>query len=517
MSPPNELLKEIRLNHYVNKLKLMMRFILLITISIISISVSAQEKVIQLTLQDVIDIANKQSIDAFRQKNMYLSSYWAFKYYKADRLPNVLIGADPFSYNNSIRQDYDYTNQQWIYSQQNNLNSKASLRMSQNVAATGGSFTASTDLAMSKNFIGEKETWYTANQINVGYRQRINGYNSMRWQSKIEPIKFEKAKKDLIQSMEDIAVKATGKFFAMIDAQIEINISTTNLANADTLYQLGKGRYQVGTVTQDELLNMELTLTNAKLALTKANQGLVRARSDLNSFLALEKGTIIECVLPSKVSANLQIDVDEAIQKAMQNNPDVISQEQRLLEQDRNVAQTKAQNGLSVDVNAQAGLNQKGLTIEDAYQNPNRFQNIALVGLSVPILDWGRRKGAVLMAKSDREVVRNSINQERIDFQQSVLMNVMEFNLQSDQVLSSAKADTIARMGYDVTMRRFKIGKLDVTKLNLARNDVETARRAYISSLRKYWTNYFTIRQLTLYDFDKRNDLTVDFDKIPTE
>jgi outer membrane protein TolC len=408
-------------------------------------------------------------------------------------------------------------NQNWTYSNQNNLNSKASVKMSQNVGLTGGSFTASTDLQMSKNFIGDKETWYTANQINIGYRQRINGYNAMRWESKIEPLQFERAKKDLIQSMEDIALKATGKFFTMIDAQIEVNISTTNLANADTLYQLGKGRYQVGTVTQDELLNLELGLMNAKLAVTRSKQGLVRARSDLNSFLALEKGTVVECILPSNTSTTLQIDVDQAIQKAMESNPDVLSQEQRLLEQDQIVAQTKAQNGLSMDVSTSAGLNQKGMVIEDAYKNPNQFLNLALVGISVPILDWGKRKGAVLMAKSNREVVRNGINQERIDFQQSIVMNVMEFNLQTEQVLSSAKADTIAKMGYEVTMRRFKIGKLDVTKLNLARNDVETARRAYISSLRKYWTNYYTIRQLTLFDFENQNDLTVDFDKIPTE
>jgi outer membrane protein TolC len=495
----------------------MIRFIILISISILSISLPAQENVVKLSLQDVIDLASQQSIDAFRQKNMYRSSYWAFRNYKANRLPFLTFGADPLVYSNSIRQDYDYVNQNWIYSEQNNLNSKASLKMSQNVGLTGGSFTASTDLAMSKNFIGEKETWYTANQISVGYRQRINGYNAMRWESKIEPLQFEQAKKDLIQSMEDIALKATGKFFAMIDAQIEVNISTTNLANADTLYQLGKGRYQVGTVTQDELLNLELGLMNAKLYVTRAKQGLVRARSDLNSFLALEKGTVVECILPSNLTTNLQVDVDQAIQKAMESNPDVLSQQQRLLEQDRIVAQTKAQNGLSMDLNTSAGLNQKGMVIEDAYKNPNQFLNLAVVGISVPILDWGRRKGEVLMAKSNREVVRNSINQERIDFQQSVMMNVMEFNLQSEQVLSSAKADTIAKMGYEVTMRRFKIGKLDVTKLNLARNDVETARRAYIGSLRKYWTNYYTIRQLTLFDFENQTDLTVDFDKIPTE
>jgi outer membrane protein TolC len=69
-------------------------------------------------------------------------------------------------------------------------------------------------------------------------------------------------------------------------------------------------------------------------------------------------------------------------------------------------------------------------------------------------------------------------------------------------------------MGFDVTMRRFKIGKLDVTKLNLARNDLENARRAFINALRKYWISYYQIRQLTLFDFDKGSDLTADFDKV---
>ena len=495
----------------------MIRYLILLTLSVLSFSLTAQEKVVRLTLEDVIGIASRQSIDAFRQKNMYLSSYWAFKYYKADKRPFLGIDANPFSYSNSIRQDYVPDSQTWTYGQQKNFTSDASLKMSQNVGLTGGRFSVSSDLGMSKNFIGDKSTFYSANQLSVGYSQTVNGFNGLRWKAKIEPLKFERAKKDLIQSMEDIGVKATGKFFQMIDAQIEVNIAVTNLANADTLYQLGKGRYQVGTVTQDELLNMELTQMNAKLAVTKANQGIVRARSDLNSFLALEKGTIVECILPSTISSQLQIDVDEAIQMAMKNNPDVLSQEQRLLEADRNVAQTKAENGLSVNINASAGLNQKSQVLSEAYQNPNQFQNLAIASLSIPILDWGKRKGAVLMSKSDREVVRNSINQERIDFQQSVLMNVMEFNLQSEQVMNSARADTIAKMGYNVTMRRFKIGKLDVTKLNLARNDVETARRAFISSLRKYWTNYFTIRQLTLFDFEKRNDLVIDFDKIPTE
>ena len=136
----------------------------------------------------------------------------------------------------------------------------------------------SSDLGMAKNFIGTQLTTFSANAISIGYTQKVNGYNSMRWRSKIEPLKFEMAKQSFIQSKEDLAVKAATKFFGMVDAQIEINISKTNLANSDTLYQIGKGRYQVGTVTQDELLNFELNLMNSRLALIRANQGLVRAR-----------------------------------------------------------------------------------------------------------------------------------------------------------------------------------------------------------------------------------------------
>jgi len=475
---------------------------------------TAQESVMKLTLPEVIELASKQSIDAFKQQNMYLASYWEYKYYRADKLPFLSVGANPFSYNNSIRQDYIPQDQSWQYSQQENITSNASLKVTQNVGLTGGSLNVSSDLGMSKNFLGDQQTTFSANQISIGYRQKLNGYNSLRWKSKIEPLKFETARKNFIQSKEDIAVKATTKFFELVDAQIEINISTTNLANADTLYQIGKGRYQVGTVTQDELLSFELNLMNARLALTRANQGLLRARSDLNSFLGLDKSAMIECIMPVKITSALQINVEEAIQKSMSNNPDVLSQDQRLLEQDNIVQMTKAQNGLSADVSASAGLNQKALTIADSYQNPNRFQNIAIVGLSVPIIDWGKRKGQLLMAKSNREVVVNSVKQERIDFQQSVLMNVLEFNIQSDQVLNSARADTIAQLGFDVTIRRFKIGKLDVTKLNLARNDLENARRAYIGSLRKYWVSYYQIRQITLFDFENGTDLTADFDKI---
>jgi len=118
------------------------------------------------------------------------------------------------------------------------------------------------------------------------------------------------------------------------------------------------------------------------------------------------------------------------------------------------------------------------------------------------------------MAESNREVALATLKQERIDFEQDVIQSVLEFNLQASQVKNSAKADTVAKLGYDVTFQRFLIGKIDVIKLNIASTDQENARIAYLNRLRDYWMSYFRIRSLTLYDFETNIPLTANYDAI---
>ncbi len=465
-----------------------------------------------LSLEEVIDIASKQSLDAFRNKNMYLSSYWEFRYFRADRLPTLNFEATPFDYNRSMQKVYNYDENRDEYKSREDMSSEVALLLNQNVGLTGGRIFARSELNLTEKLGDDRISSYSSTPFSIGYSQNINGYNSLKWTSKIEPIKFEKAKKAFIQSREELAIKATRRFFDLVDAQIEVNIARTNMANADTLYKIGRGRFQVGTVTQDELLNLELSFMNAQLSLTRANIGLERAQAQLNSFLGYDKNTKIECIVPTDLP-DLNIRTDEAVTAAFQNNPDILGQQQRLLEEDRKVKQAKSQSGMSGDVYALYGLNQNADEFGLVYKDPLGRQRLQ-VGVNIPVLDWGRRKGRLAMAESNREVVRISINQEKIDFEQNIIMNIMEFNLQADQVLSRAKADTIAQLGYDVTQQRFLIGKVDVTKLNLARNDQESARRSYINALRSYWNYYFTIRQLTLFDFEKNASLSEDFDRL---
>lgn len=466
----------------------------------------------RLTLEDVINISSSQSLDAFRNKNMYLASFWEYRYFKAERLPTLNIQATAFDYNRSMQKVYNYDENRDEYKSREDLSSEVAVLLNQNVGLTGGRIFARSELNMSEKLGADRISSFSSTPFSLGYSQNINGYNSLKWTAKIEPLKFEKAKKEFIQAKEELAIKATRRFFDLVDAQIEVKIATTNLANADTLYKIGTGRFQVGTVTQDELLNLELGYMNAQLALTRANLGLERARAQLNSFLGYDKNTVIDCIIPIELP-DLNINAEEAVAAAFSNNPEILNQKQRLIEEDQRVKQAKSQTGVSGDLYALYGLNQNAEELGMVYKDPLDRQRLQ-IGINIPVLDWGRRKGRLEMAESNREVVRISINQQKIDFEQNIIMNVMEFNLQADQVLSRSKADTIAQLGYDVTQQRFLIGKVDVTKLNLARKDQETARRAYINALRTYWNYYFTIRELTLFDFEKNITLSEDFDRL---
>jgi len=158
--------------------------------------IKAQDKQL-LTLDDVIRIASQQSLDAFINENMYLANYWQFRYFKADRLPSLTLDATALDYNRSMRKEYIPSENRDIYVEREYLNSDLSIRLNQNVGLTGGQVFAQSSLGMTQTLGDDKISSFSSTPFSIGYSQSINGYNRLKWTAKIEPLRFEKAKKAL--------------------------------------------------------------------------------------------------------------------------------------------------------------------------------------------------------------------------------------------------------------------------------------------------------------------------------
>ncbi|MBU0765707.1 MAG: TolC family protein [Bacteroidetes bacterium] len=175
------------------------------------------------------------------------------------------------------------------------------------------------------------------------------------------------------------------------------------------------------------------------------------------------------------------------------------------------VARARAENRFNADFYATYGLTQSAIDLGNSYKKPED-QQTAIIGVTVPIVDWGLGKGKYKMALSGEEMIKTSVQQQLIDFEQNVYLQVMQFNMQDDQCAIARKADTIAGFRYDVSLQRFLIGKIDVLNLNVALTEKDEAKRNYIGALQTFWNYYFNIRKLTLFDFEKQEPLSADFE-----
>ncbi|MDR0939743.1 MAG: TolC family protein [Mediterranea sp.] len=472
---------------------------------------SAQQPAsLTLDLERVVALANDSSLEAFRAQNMYLAGYWAYRTYKANRLPSLTLNLTPAQYNRHITQRYDSENNIDVYRSQQAFSAYGELSVQQNFDLTGGTFFLATSLAYMRNSGSDATTQFSSVPVSIGYSQSLIGYNAFKWDRRIEPLKYERAKKEFLYNVAQVSETATTYFFTLASAQTEYRMAKENLASADTLYRIGQERQKIASISRADLLTLRLDWVNARNTLQNKASDLKRAMFSLATFLNLDKHTQIDITLPSR-PANMEVPVDEALRWAHANNPRILQLRQEIMEARQNVDRTKWEARFNASLSASIGFNQVADNFRGAYRNPLR-QDVVSVSLSIPLIDWGVRKGRHNVARSNLNVAEISSRQETNSIEEEVIMAVSDFNNQRQLLGSAEEALDLSIMAYDQTRQRFIIGKADISSLTLSLNRQQEAQRNYIAALQKYWQDYYRIRRLTLYDFGLKTTLSDKFD-----
>lgn len=481
---------------------------IVVSLLLAATALNAQQMI--LTLERTIEIAADSSLEAFRSKNMYLAGYWEYRTYKAGRLPSLTLNVTPAEYYRDITRRYDSGNDIDVYRKQESFYAGGQLEIAQNFDLLGGSFFLNSSLDYMRNFGDNSYSQYSTVPIRIGYSQSLLGYNPFRWQRKIEPLKYERAKKELLFNRENISEQVTAYFFDLAMAQAEYDLAKDNVASTDTLYRTGLQRHKIASISQADLLTLKLDAINAQNTLQNANITLKRAMFNLASYLNLDKNTEIRLRLPGRPQV-MEIVADEALVLAKENNPDFLRLRQQILEAEQQVDKTKKEALMNASFRASVGFNQVADKLKNAYRDPMQ-QDVVSVSVSIPLVDWGVRKGKYNVAKNNLNVTEISSRQTELSIEEDVIMTVGDFNIQQALIGSAEEALDLALMAYAETKQRFMIGKADINSLTLSLNRQQSAQRNYISALKNYWLSYFKIRKLTLHDFETGISLSSTFD-----
>lgn len=460
-------------------------------------SIRAQDALL-LELQDVVQSAKEKSPSYFRAVNTAENRYWNYQQFKASNLPQVRFNATFPDYSSSITRvtqpdgTYSFPLREQVFMQ-------GDISINQNVLLTGGSISLATGLQRTNVTSPELRTDFFSTPFSVSYFQPLILYNQLKWNQKIQPLLYKESQRAYDEDLERIAAEVTDLYFSALEDEVRMSVAELNAINNDTLLKIAKGRYNLGKIAENDLLQIELNLLNARNALRTASLDYALSSRNLKRFLDIE----IDMELILSIPKNMrfaQVDLEEALAQARTNRQSVLEFRRRRLEAEQSIAQARSEAGYNLNVRANFGLNQQANSLEGAYQDPLRQQNLA-VGLSFPIVDWGQAKSRVRRAKANRDLVEVDVQQDEINFEQEIFLQVMTFNMQQEQMMIAARADTVAQKRYEVTKARYLTGKISITDLNLAQSEKDNARLAFINALRGYWISYYTLRRLTLYDF----------------
>lgn len=471
-------------------------------------SVQAQQQT--LTLEQTVSLASDSALQAFKNKNLYLAGYWEYRSFKANRLPSVNLSLVPAEYNRGFVTRYDSDKDVDFYGVQRSYAANGTLSIEQNLDILGGKFFIQSGLQYLRYMGDRSMNQFSSMPVNIGYRQDLIGYNPFRWEKKIEPVKYEKVKKEYLYNTEQIAEEVTGYFFTLAMAQAEYDLAVKNKVSADTLLAIGQKKFEITSISTDELYTLELEKINAENTLRNSALDLKRAMYSLVTYLNIDPNTEIRLILPERTHTYM-LSAEKALQKAQENNPVYLTNQQSILEAKQNLEKKKRESLFQASFMASVGFNQAGNNFSSAFSHLMRSDMVS-ISLQIPILDWGVRRGKYRMAKNNLNVVEISSKQSEIAVEKDVVMAVNDFNLQQKLIENASYALELAEKAYHLTMSRFMEGTTDMNTLTLASNRKDQANKNYILALQSYWLSYYKIRRLTLFDFVKGISISNEFD-----
>lgn len=452
---------------------------------------------LRLTLDDAVELAYRKSPQAVAARHQYKASYWNWRSFKADYLPSL-----SFSSNSSLNRSISPVTMpdgSDNFVRRNQLSNDGMLTVNQNIAFLGGSVYMQTGLQR-LDILSDDQVSFKSTPVVIGYSQNLFGYNYLKWNKRIEPVRYEHARKQYSETLELVASAAAMKFFQLATAQSNFLSATYNYANADTLYRYAQGRYDLGTITENEMLQLEINYLSEQTNRLNARIEMDDCILDLRSFLGITDNIEIVVEISRDVPAFI-VPLDEALLFAHQNSPDTELFYLQKLQSESAVANAKASRGFKADLYLEFGLSQTDPSFSNVYSNPLNSQLVSL-GIRIPLLDWGVGRGRVEVAKSNLEKVKIELAQAQTDFDANVIKLVKQFNLQADKVNIAHRTNERAQRRNEVAYRLYLLGKSTILDLNAAIEEKDRSQRAYIQELQNYWSLYYGLRSITGWDFE---------------
>jgi hypothetical protein len=446
----------------------------------------------------VLNLSEENSLEATQAERKALISFWEYKFHQSANKPRLLLNGELPNLSRTIipvtQNDGSET-----FRERSLATSLLELSLIQNIAPTGGTFFASSQVNRIDIFGTSATTSYLAYPVLVGIRQPIGSFNALKWANRIEPIRYEESKKQFKEDLELSKIKGLQLYFGLLYAQENLKIKELQLKNADTLFRLAKNRLTVGKITENEFLRNEINFLQAEQETEQSRAEYIFAKKQFQLFFNIQDSLILQ---RPKLPPKAIIEEQTALTRLRESSTKSLQIQRKLLEAERQLAQARANAGLKMDITLSFGLSKSANTFNNLYSRLQDQQS-ARITFQVPILDWQRGKSEIKQALLQQKSVEFQTKQEMSELEIELIRQIHLWQLAQKQLNIALKTQESAEKSYQITFKEYLAGYVGLSELDKALEAKNIASQNYLRQLETIWLGYYKIRLLTLYDFEK--------------
>ena len=202
------------------------------------------------------------------------------------------------NYNKSYS-TYQNSDGSYSFVRNNTLGLSGQLSVDQNIWFTGGklSLTSSLDYLKQLGSGGAKQ--FMSVPVSLELTQPVFGVNTLKWNRRIEPVRYAEAKAEFISATEEVTMKTITYFFELLLAKESLATAMQNKTNADRLYEVAIAKRKMGQISENDLLQLKLNSLQGKADVTEAESNLNAKMFQLRSFLGVsEQESLNRCCPP---------------------------------------------------------------------------------------------------------------------------------------------------------------------------------------------------------------------------
>jgi outer membrane protein TolC len=451
-----------------------------------------------LTLDEAIRLAQDRGHQAHQALVTRDAARLRHDAFGARLLPQITLGGTVPTYNRSIIPVVQ-PDGSTLFRPQEQTNATLTATLSQRLPVTGGELFIASSLAR-LNVSGQQtvETW-SSTPVLIGLRQNLLRPNTSAWDRREQSVRTEREERAFREAMEDVALTTTELFFDVYAARIALANAAANVAVNDTLYRINTGRYQVGRIGENDLLQSELAQLRAQTSLEGAQLTWERAVSALRLALRLPADAAVEVVAPDAVPV-VRATPERAVTEALRHRSDVTEWSLQEVQADRRVTEARLTNGVGATIQASVGFNATAPEMALAYRELLEARQFTLA-VQVPLWQWGAHGATVQAAELDRERVASQSEAAREQLAHEARFAVLQLEQARRNVELLTKADSVANARFTVAYNRYVIGRITIDNLFTAQAEKDQGVTQLVQARRAYWQAFYRLRRLTLFDW----------------